>query len=135
MTIKTTSERQTKYCKAVEKALLSLGHATNAEILLLLKTSYPNISATTIHRTTTRLALRGKIAEAPLAKDGSKQYETKTEPHDHFQCSICGNLQDADIKNKVMPLLKNYIDGCEITGRLTINGVCKKCIHKNKERI
>ena len=130
MTNKTTTERQTKYCQAIERELLSVGHATNAELLSALRKSFPNLSATTVHRATTRLATRGVIAVAPSTCDGSMRYDANTIPHDHFQCSLCGTLRDADIKDKVIPILEAAIGDCNISGQLTINGTCKKCMCK-----
>lgn len=121
------SERQTKYCAAVEKTLLNLGHATNAELLHELRSVYPTLSATTVHRVTTRLAQRGKITISPPAQDGSLRYDANLIPHDHFMCSHCGRLMDTDVKAKVAPILEKSINGCNIAGRLVISGICKEC--------
>ncbi len=122
-----TSERQTKYCQSIEQTLHVLGHATNAEILIALRKSYPDLSATTIHRATARLASRGKIAIAPADNSGSMRYDANTKPHDHFQCSTCGRLHDTDIKDKIIPILESTIGGCSISGQLLVTGACKKC--------
>jgi Fur family peroxide stress response transcriptional regulator len=122
-------KRQTRYCQAIEQILPSLGHATNAKLLSLLQESYPDLSATTVHRASARLASRGIIAIAPSAKDGSIRYDANIIAHDHFQCLSCGNLQDADIKTAIIPILKSSIENCDISGRLIINGTCKECTH------
>lgn len=119
--------RQTKYCRAIESMLSMLGHATNAELLTELRKNYPELSATTIHRATARLASRGEIAAAPSASDGSMRYDTNTVPHDHFMCNSCGVLRDTNIKDKVVPILESSIGDCSISGRLTISGICKDC--------
>jgi len=121
------SQRQTKYCLAIESILAAKGHATNTEILKQLHQSFPGLSATTVHRATSRLASRGKIGVAPPTRDGSMQYDANPIPHDHFQCSACGILRDTHIKDKLIPILKASIDGCSISGQLTINGTCKNC--------
>ncbi|NCQ54304.1 hypothetical protein COV88_00085 [Candidatus Saccharibacteria bacterium CG11_big_fil_rev_8_21_14_0_20_41_19] len=121
-------KRQTKYCQAIEHTLKMLGHATNAELLTSLRKSYPELSATTVHRATTRLALRDSIASAPKALDGSMRYDANMTPHDHFECSSCGLLQDTNVKDKVIPILESSIDGCKVSGQLIITGVCKKCM-------
>ncbi|MCX6728962.1 MAG: transcriptional repressor [Candidatus Saccharibacteria bacterium] len=124
----TTSQRQTKYCEQIVQTLKLRGHATNAELLSSLRKSFPDLSATTVHRATTRLASRGTIAIAPSNKDGSMQYDANTTPHDHFQCTNCGLLKDANIKEKITPILESSIFDCSISGQLTINGTCKKCM-------
>jgi Fe2+ or Zn2+ uptake regulation protein len=120
--------RQTKYCQAIEKALFSMGHATNIELLETLRVLYPELSATTVHRATARLAVRCTIAVAPSANDGSMRYDANTTPHDHFLCSSCGILRDTDVKDKVIPILESSIGDCSISGQLTISGTCKHCL-------
>lgn len=129
------THRQTKNCKDIESILNSMGHATNTEILLALKKTNPSLSATTVHRATARLASRGVIAIAPSAVDGSMRYDANTKPHDHFMCSDCGMLRDTDIKEKVIPILESSMTDCEISGRLTITGECKKCILNKREEL
>jgi len=122
-----TVQRQTKYCQLIRSELEVLGHATNAELLLILRNLFPKLSATTVHRATTRLASRGIISIAPPDNHNSLRYDFNTVPHDHFQCISCGLLRDADIMGKIIPILQDSIDGCSISGRLIINGTCKKC--------
>jgi len=122
------SQRHSKYCQAIEQTLSKLGHATNAELLNTLRESFPDLSATTVHRATTRLASRGTIALAPSAQDGSMRYDANTTPHDHFKCSFCSLLRDTDVKDKVIPILEASIGDCSISGQLTISGTCKQCM-------
>ena len=127
MKASTIVSRQSKYCLAIEKLLPVLGHATNNELLRALRQQFPALSATTVHRATARLAERGVIGLAPAALDGAMRYDTNTTPHDHFMCSSCGMLRNADIKAKVVPILEESIGDCKVSGQLTIMGMCKKC--------
>lgn len=129
-----TAPRKTKNCQEIEQVLGEMGHASNAEILSVLRKRNPQLSATTVHRATARLQSRGAIALAPPAIDGSMRYDTNITPHDHFMCNTCGMLRDTDIKAKVTPVLENSMTDCVVSGRLTISGECKKC-HNNKENI
>lgn len=123
-----TPTRQTKYCQAIETAITQLGHATNSELLFKLREMYPDLSATTVHRATARLASRGTISVAPSTSDGSMRYDANTSLHDHFMCTVCGLLRDTDIKDSVVPIVEASIgEGCSISGRLTIAGTCKQC--------
>ncbi len=119
--------RQSKYCTAIESLVAELGHATNQELLTGLRQDFPELSATTVHRATARLASRGQLAMAPLALDGSMRYDANLVPHDHFQCSNCYRLRDADVRDKVIKLIQESIEDCGIGGRLVITGVCKEC--------
>lgn len=127
------SQRQTKYCQAIEEMLADMGHATNSELLIELRKTYPDLSATTVHRATARLASRGAIAVAPSAHDGSMRYDTNVVPHDHFICANCGMLRDTDVKDKMVPILESAMSDCHISGRLTISGICKRCEEKTNE--
>jgi Fe2+ or Zn2+ uptake regulation protein len=126
------AQRQSKYCQAIEMEIAKLGHATNNELLTALRVSYPDLSATTVHRATARLASRGTIAVAPSRNDGSMCYDANTTPHDHFQCLFCGMLRNTEIKDKVIPILEKSIVDCSISGQLTISGICKDCMRSHK---
>lgn len=121
-------QRQTKYCRAITRTLETLGHATNAELLQRLRETYPDVSATTVHRATARLAARGAIAVAPPGINGSMRYDANTTPHDHFMCGQCGMLRDTDVKGAVVPILEASIgDDCHIAGRINVCGICETC--------
>jgi Fe2+ or Zn2+ uptake regulation protein len=128
MDAKVINRRQTKYCKSIEHILSSLGHATNAEMLAILRERYPDVSATTVHRATARLAERHIIGTAPTTLDGSMRYDANIMPHDHFQCTRCDILRDIDIKDSIVTVIEGSLNGCRISGRLTIRGICSKCI-------
>lgn len=119
--------RNTKYCIAIQAALETHGHATNAQLLAILRQQFPEVSATTIHRATARLAGRGSIATAPPAPDGSMRYDTNTLPHDHFICQECDCIRDLDIAGQLAPQIERSLEGCMIDGRLTVTGICKHC--------
>lgn len=119
--------RQTKYCLQIQQVVQELGHASNAEILTKLQQKYPDVSATTVHRAAARLAGRGDIGVAPADLSGAMRYDANTTPHDHFMCSHCGVLRDVHIAERVTPLLEEALEGCTISGRITIAGICKRC--------
>ncbi|MEO8104740.1 MAG: transcriptional repressor [Candidatus Saccharibacteria bacterium] len=126
------AQRRSKYCQAIEMEIAKLGHATNTELLTALRLTYPDLSATTVHRATTRLASRGTIAVAPSRTDGSMCYDAETTPHDHFQCVACGMLRDTEVKAKIIPILEESTADCSISGQLTISGICKNCMRSYK---
>jgi Fe2+ or Zn2+ uptake regulation protein len=127
------AQRQTRYCQLIEQELSSLHHATNLELLERMQILFPNLSATTVHRATSRLATRGHIAIAPNAHDGSIRYDADTKPHDHILCSGCGKLQDIYVRNELVPIIEKLVSDCEISGNLIISGICKKCRQKEKK--
>jgi Fur family transcriptional regulator, peroxide stress response regulator len=125
-----TTTRQTKYCNAIKTSLGTLGHASNSELLAQLRVDFPNLSATTVHRATARLADRGEIAVAPPDNQGAMRYDALVTPHDHFACNSCNLLKDTDIVKTVIPALESQLEGCQISGRLVIYGTCYACTTK-----
>jgi Fe2+ or Zn2+ uptake regulation protein len=126
--IKNKQERSTKYIRAVKDIILAMGHASNGEILGELRKVYPDVSSTTVHRVTTRLIERKEIGVAPPSQDLSMRFDSNTKPHDHFMCSKCGMLKDANIQERLREDLERIIgDNCRISGRLMITGVCSRC--------
>ena len=128
------ASRETKYSTAIMLQLEKLGHATNSEMLTALRSTYPDLSATTVHRATTRLHERGKIREAPADRQGAMRYDFNTAPHDHFICTNCGNLKDIDIAENFIPIISKALGGCKVTGRLVIHGSCENCLNKEKKK-
>lgn len=122
--------RDTKYCQAIAQYMLRAGHATNAMILSELRKDFPSLSATTVHRATARLASRGELGIAPADPNGSMRYDGNLANHDHFMCSSCGRLRDVQVANEIRPLIESQLDGCKISGQITVSGICKKCSGK-----
>jgi nucleotidyltransferase/DNA polymerase involved in DNA repair len=55
-------------------------------------------------------------------------------PHDHFMCSLCGLLRDANLGPIIRPQIEQAIgDGCSIAGNLTVSGICKQCHKEGKD--
>ncbi len=128
-----TAVKNTRYSVAVRDYLRHSGHATNAQILQHLRQSYPDLSATTVHRITTRLLERGTIACAPLSKDHAIRFDTNLEPHDHFQCTRCDRIQDVVLPKELFDSIQQTMGGCKLSGRLTVQGACKKCVMHTEE--
>jgi Fur family peroxide stress response transcriptional regulator len=123
-------ERTTKYTTAVSAFIAEQGHATNAAILAGLQKTYPEVSATTIHRITSRMIERHELAAAPSTLDNAARFDANLQPHDHFQCINCDGLRDVELPDSVISVLKNIMEDCQLTGQLTIQGTCAKCCKK-----
>ena len=122
--------RETKYCQMVRDVLGRLEHATNGEIADMLRADGVTVSDTTIHRVTKRLTERGAIALAPSTNDGAMRYDSRTEPHHHFVCESCETLCDIlpdEQTEQAISLFRQRVSGCDMSGTVTITGMCKKC--------
>ena len=128
--MQTPLDRTTKYISAVREFMTVQGHATNAMVLGHLQATYPDISATTVHRITARLYERGELQLAPSGAANVLRYDANLATHDHFMCDVCGMLRDAQLGDLVRPAIENAIGrDCSISGSLTVSGICKRC-HK-----
>lgn len=125
--MKLADRRTTKYVTEVKRVIQLRGHASNAEIVNDLRVKFPNISATTVHRVTGRLHEDEEIRKGPTMLDGSVRYDANVEKHDHFMCTMCGNVRDVEIPKTCLSIIKCNLDDCTISGPLTISGVCKNC--------
>ena len=130
--MKETAESASRYSKALMGIMRHLGHATNSELLGELRRIYPDLSATTVHRITSRFVERGELQLAPSGSQNNLRFDFNRMPHDHFMCEKCGILKDAEISSLLRPQIEKAIgEGCSIAGSLTVSGICKNC---SKER-
>jgi len=119
--------RESKYCDGIRQTVKTLGHATNAMILAEIRKTFPSVSATTVHRATARLAARGELMVAPSDLQGAMRYETEKPAHDHFLCTLCGQLRDVDVATEVAKLFESKQIDCRPSGRVVVSGVCARC--------
>lgn len=118
--------RMTHQTKQVLQVANQLGHATNAEILLEVKKQLPNISATTIHRITTRLVINNMLALGPEL-NGSMTLDANTNQHDHFICKDCDGIKDIKISDTARKELQQQVDALLYSSVLSITGNCHQC--------
>lgn len=96
----------------------------------MLRRQFPCVSATTLHRITTRMLERGELQLAPSGPENVMRFDANITAHDHFMCTSCGMLRDAQLSKVILPQIEAAVgDGCSISGSLTVTGICKRC-HK-----
>jgi len=120
--------RMTHQTKLVLEAARDLGHSTNADILSRVRSTLPELSATTVHRITTRLVVAGLLNYGPDIK-GSKTIDANIFPHDHFICEACDGIKDIKISEKSRKEIQGQVDDLVINSQLTITGDCKQCVY------
>ncbi len=125
--MKLADRRTTKYVTEVKRVVFLRGHATNAEILDELRVTYPKLSATTVHRVSQRLYEDGELGRGPKSLDGSVRYDANVDRHDHFMCTMCGQVRDVSIPQACLSIIKCNVEDCSISGPLTVSGVCNSC--------
>ncbi len=127
-------ERTTKFTTAVRAFMQRAGHATNQQILVHLQQQFPELSATTVHRITSRMVERGELTVAPNTKDSSTRYDINIRAHDHFQCANCDRLRDIELPQNMFDSIQQLMGDCKLDGRLTVRGSCNKCLQHAEEQ-
>jgi Fur family peroxide stress response transcriptional regulator len=122
-----TQLRMTQQTRRVLFVARRLGHASNSQILSEVREQLPDLSATTVHRITTRLIAAGLLAYGPEL-NGSKIIDANTVPHDHFICDACSGIKDIHISQHSRNELQKQVDSLVLSSRLTITGDCTQCI-------
>ena len=93
-----------------------------------IREQYPRISLGTVYRNLALLSELGEIRHLPL-EDGADRYDGKMEPHSHFICRMCGEIQDLPPVDSAF--LKGSIDG-QFDGiiessKVRFTGICARC--------
>lgn len=114
---------------AVKKALIIFGHATNQQVHERVMETYPHLSATTVHRITTRLAESKEIGYAP-SNGKTVMLDAKPEPHDHFVCKGCGGMKDITLSTSVFKSIQEQLGKNIVENELVIYGICVDCAHE-----
>ena len=122
-----TTRRKSPYADEAVRIVTMYGHATNQDVATSLRTKFPLVSDTTVHRLTQRLTDDGRLARAPITDDGCLLFDSNLVPHDHFVCQNCGGLRDIVIPPETRRDIEQTLQGCRITGQLMIHGSCHTC--------
>lgn len=122
--------RMTPQTKAVLQCVQQLGHATNRQILSDVSKIFPNLSATTVHRITSRLVNCGMLAKGPEI-GGSITIDSNLNSHDHFICSNCNGLKDVYLSKDLHKLLQDQTGLSIKSSELIIYGNCSNCNTKH----
>lgn len=115
--------------KAVVQALHTLGHATNQDLHEQVTKQLPGLSATTVHRITTRLIENKEIGYAP-SNGKAVMLDAEPEPHDHFVCKGCGGMKDITLPNSVFKNIQEQLGKNIVENELVIYGICVDCANK-----
>lgn len=119
--------RATKYTIAVLSYLQLHNHSTNLQIVEGLRSEFPELSKTTVHRVTARLVDQGKIRCAPPTLDNASRFDSNLLPHDHFNCRCCDRLRDLQVSRELLDDVQAQLGKCRIDGSVIISGLCGRC--------
>ncbi len=129
-----------KYSRQRECILKNLqsrkDHPTADMVYQSVRKEQPNISLGTVYRNLSFLAENGQILKISTGI-GPDRFDGFTNLHNHFVCSVCGNVLDMDYipdEDIVEKASKDF--GGEIEEyQLQFFGKCKNCLSKNNNKI
>ena len=121
--------RATRQRVAALRALRRLkGHPSAAELHVRLRAEQPNLSHKTVYEILDNLVAVG-LASRVMEGGEPTRFESRSEPHYHARCRVCGRLfdlpasADSQIRGRT-PLP----DGFRVeTIHVTLRGVCQRC--------
>ena len=103
-------------------------HPTASWVYENIKSIYPNISLGTVYRNLSAFVASGElIAVGPI--HSKEYYDVRKDPHAHFVCTCCNQIQDIELDNQ--DAFSDYYE--KTTGNLIQQrsiicyGICRKC--------
>ncbi|MBF2056192.1 MAG: transcriptional repressor [Cyanobacterium sp. T60_A2020_053] len=102
-------------------------HPTAEQILIDLNQEAPTLSQATIYLSLQTLRDVGLIREV-LLEEGRCRYDANVDPHHHFRCRCCGNIEDIawdSFANLSLHKLRSGLDGERY--EVIVEGKCDLC--------
>lgn len=119
--MKITSQRMEviKFISEVKK-----GHFEVKDLFAILSRKFPSLSIVTLYNILHALSELGLVYSF---SDGQKTiYDFSPEPHAHFICSVCGRIEDVELKELVIGPIKGKREKVEVV----VKGICEECLKK-----
>lgn len=121
--LRVTPQRFAVYANLLERQ----DHPTADQILSDLNQDAPTSSQATVYLSLQTLRDSGLVREV-LLEQGVCRYDANIEPHHHFRCKSCGEIEDI-MWNAFEGLgFQQVRSGLQIDSyEVTVNGVCDRC--------
>ena len=121
--LRVTPQRFAVYANLLERQ----DHPTAEQILSDLNQDAPTSSQATVYLSLQTLRDSGLVREV-LLEQGVCRYDANIEPHHHFRCKSCGEIEDI-MWNAFEGLgFQKIRSGLQIDSyEVTVNGVCDRC--------
>lgn len=119
--------RKTIQASTIVAELAELGHATNAQVWSKVHAKLPNITLSSVHRTTVRLAQDGEIGDK-LTVNGQVVLDTNPAPHSHFVCDACSRVKDLKLEEVIINSIQSQTGQDIVHNNLVVHGTCTKCV-------
>lgn len=102
-------------------------HPSAKEIYGEIREILPNISFGTVYRNLNLLESEGAIQELKFTDNG--RFDDNPEPHYHFQCRMCGKVDDMDLPpfEDVLKNAQAVTDSVIESHQIQFGGICYQC--------
>ncbi len=106
-------------------------HPTADDVLAAIRKEYPSVSRATVYNTLEALTKAGAILKLSVDTPAA-HYDADLAPHGHFQCRVCGRLEDIALTDT--SCLQQKVRGHRVeTVRTYAFGVCASCVKGARE--
>lgn len=120
----------TKQRKIILKTLQGRTDHPSADIIYqFVREQLPQISLGTVYRNLEVLTELGVVTKLNYGS-GQSRYDSRTDEHHHFRCSVCGQIEDIPFCLELEPLDLNHpwVQARSVTeSRVELAGVCPAC--------
>ena len=127
-------EHKAKHFKKREAILACLrstkSHPSAEWVHAQLKAEYPDISLGTVYRNLALFKEQGLVISVGTV-NGVERFDADTEPHVHFICNTCHNVDDLPgmiIPESLTAEVDRYTGGRTETCNLSFTGTCRECL-------
>lgn len=121
--LRVTPQRYAVYANLLSRT----DHPTVEHLLQDLNQDFPISSQATVYSSLQALRDVGLVREV-LLEEGVSRYDANVDPHHHFRCRQCGEIEDISWNCFQEISLNNLRPGLEAqTYEVTVSGLCEHC--------
>lgn len=104
------------------------GHVTAEELLEKATLQLPSVSLPTIYAALSLLEDMGEVHRVS-ALGGTAIYDTRSTPHHHVVCRVCGNVWDLEAPAETKAAMRAAADSgfTSLSAQVTVQGICATC--------
>jgi Fur family peroxide stress response transcriptional regulator len=123
--LRVTPQRFAVYANLLDRQ----DHPTAEQILHDLNQDAPTSSQATVYLSLQALGDAGLVREV-LLEQGVCRYDANVQPHHHFRCRCCGEIEDIAWNAFEGLGFQQIRSGLKVDNyEITVNGVCDRCDH------
>lgn len=127
--LRRTGQRATRQREHIFSVLLGKrDHPTADEVYARARTEMPSISLATVYNCLEALSVSGLVKQVNFEREPTR-YCANLTAHAHFYCKESGEIQDVELSEQIIDLLKSCLPAGHKAHRIDIafDGKCGEC--------